>query len=231
MLNQIVKRLLSAIPLLLFVSFFVYSLVDLIPGDAATALAGENATPAAIEETRERLGLNEPLLVRYLDWLGSALRGDLGTSLFSSDSVVNILSNRLPVTLSLTLITMLIVVIVGLPTGVFAAMRANSLIDRALTAASSVAMAVPPFILGLILVILFAILSPVLPATGYTPVGEGLGSWLQHLILPAIAIAAISGAELARQTRAAMVDTLGKDFIRTRAPRAYSQKRLSDNTR
>ncbi|NMM86540.1 hypothetical protein B2J88_19590 [Rhodococcus sp. SRB_17] len=215
MLNLIAKRIASAVPMLLLVSFFVYALVDLVPGDAAAVLAGDNATPEQIEQTRQALGLDQPLIVRYLDWLGGALTGDLGTSLYSSQSVVHILGERLPVTLSLTLVTMLIVIAVGLPAGIFAAVHPNSWLDRTLTVLSSVAMAVPPFIVALALVIPLAILSPIFPATGYAPLADGAGVWLQHLILPAIAIAAISAAELARQTRASLVDVLGKDYIRT----------------
>lgn len=215
MLNLIAKRIASAVPMLLLVSFFVYALVDLVPGDAAAVLAGDNATPEQIEQTRQALGLDQPLIVRYLDWLGGALTGDLGTSLYSSQSVVHILGERLPVTLSLTLVTMLIVVAVGLPAGIFAAVHPNSWLDRTLTVLSSVAMAVPPFIVALALVIPLAILSPIFPATGYAPLADGAGVWLQHLILPAIAIAAISAAELARQTRASLVDVLGQDYIRT----------------
>jgi peptide/nickel transport system permease protein len=215
MLNLLIKRLLSAIPLLLLVSFFVYVLVDFIPGDAAETIAGEGASAADIEATRQQLGLDEPLLLRYLDWLWGVLHGDLGTSLYSSQSVSQILMDRMPVTLSLTVVAMVIVILVGLPLGIVAAVRANTALDRALTAISSVAMAVPPFIIGLVLVIALAISSPVFPATGYSPLGDGFVPWLQHLILPAIAIAVISAAEVARQTRAAMVDTLSQDFIRT----------------
>lgn len=215
MTTLLAKRLLSAIPLLLFLSFFVYLLVDLMPGDAATNLAGDSASPADIEALRSQLGLDKSLIVRYLDWLGNIFTGDLGTSLYSSQSVTQILMERIPVTLSLAVVTMVLVVVIGLPLGIFAAMRANSLADRALTAFASIAMAVPPFIIGLALVITLAISAPIFPATGYTPLGDGIVPWLQHLLLPAIAIAAISIAEVARQTRAAVVDTLGKDFIRT----------------
>ncbi|MGF7124817.1 ABC transporter permease [Rhodococcus sp. BE178] len=226
MLTLIAKRIASAIPMLLFVSFFVYALVDLVPGDAATALAGDNASAEQIEQTRQALGLDQPLIVRYLDWLGGALTGDLGTSLYSTQSVVQIIAERLPVTLSLTFVTMLIVVAVGLPAGIAAAVRPNSWLDRGLTVLSSVAIAVPPFIVALALVIPLAILSPIFPATGYAMLTDGAGAWLQHLILPAIAIAAISAAELARQTRASLVDVLGRDFIRTARAKGLLQKAI-----
>jgi peptide/nickel transport system permease protein len=220
------KRLLSAIPLLLFLSFFVYVLVDLMPGDAAANLAGDNASTQDIAALREQLGLNEPLIIRYLEWLGHILTGDFGTSLYSSQSVAQILAERIPVTLSLAVVTMALVVVMGLPLGIVAAMRANSLIDRALTAFASVAMAVPPFIIGLVLVIALAISTPIFPATGYLPIADGVVPWLQHLILPAIAIAAISTAEVARQTRAAVVDTLGRDFIRTARAKGLRTKQI-----
>ncbi len=226
MITLLAKRLLSAIPLLLFLSFFVYLLVDLMPGDAAANLAGDNASAADIAALREQLGLDRPLVVRYIEWLGSIFIGEFGTSLYSSQSVAQILTDRMPITLSLALVTMVIVILVGLPLGIIAAMRANSLLDRALTAFSSVAMAVPPFIIGLVLVIVLAISTPIFPATGYAPFGDGFVQWFQHLILPAIAIAAISIAEVARQTRAAMVDTLGKDFIRTTRAKGLRSKQI-----
>lgn len=226
MATLLAKRLLSAIPLLLILSFFVYVLVDLMPGDAAANLAGDNASDEEIAALRLQLGLDRPLVVRYVEWLGQIVTGDFGTSLYSSQSVTQILGERMPITLSLTVVTMVIVILLGLPIGIAAAMRVNSFLDRALTAVSSVAMAVPPFIIGLVLVIALAISAPVFPATGYAPLADGFGPWIQHLILPAIAIAAISTAEVARQTRAAMVDTLGKDFIRTTRAKGLQTKQI-----
>jgi peptide/nickel transport system permease protein len=215
-LRIISRRLLSAIPLLIALSFFVFVLLALMEGSAAVAAAGENATTEDIAAAEQRLGLDRPLLVRYVVWLGHAVQGDLGTSLLSSQSVTSLLIERVPVTLSLALISLVLAVLLGLPTGVAAALRPNRLVDRVVTAAASALMAVPPFVIGLVLVMVFAIGASLLPATGYSPLGEdGFGEWLEHLLLPAISLAAISAAELARQTRAAMVDTLGQDFIRT----------------
>ena len=216
MLKVLLRRLLAAIPLLLLLSLFVFVLLDLMEGDAAAAAAGENATPEEIEAARERLGLNDPLVVRYLVWLGGAVRGDLGESLLSSQSVSGLIAERIPVTLSLAVVTLVIAIVVGIPLGIAAALRANRLLDRVVTAAASVTMAMPPFVIGLVLVLIFAVNAPLLPATGYVAISdEGVGEWLRHLLLPALALAAISAAEFARQTRAALVDTLGQDFIRT----------------
>ncbi len=216
MLRIVARRLLSAIPLLIALSFFVFVLLDLMEGDAARAAAGENATPEEIAAAAERLGLDKPLLLRYVLWLGNAVQGNLGDSLLSSQSVSSLIFERVPVTLSLALVTLVIAMLVGIPLGIAAALRPNSALDRFVTAIASVLMAVPPFVIGLVLVLIFAVSSAVFPATGYSALGEeGFGEWLNHLVLPAIALAAISGAELARQTRAAMVDTLGMDFVRT----------------
>jgi len=149
-------------------------------------------------------------------WLAGAVHGDLGDSLLSSQSVSSLILERLPVTLSLGLVTMVLAILVGIPLGIAAALRPNRPVDRIVTAAAAILMAVPPFVIGLVLVLVFAIAAAAFPATGYSALTEhGFGDWLSHLVLPAIALAAISGAELARQTRAAMVDTLAADFVRT----------------
>lgn len=216
MLIRAVRRVFGAIPLLIIISLGIFLLLDLMPGDAAVTLAGENATPDDIEATRVRLGLDHNFFVRYLEWLGSALHGDLGQSLFSSRSVTETLAERLPVTASLALVSMIIVVSVGLPLGVLAARKPNSLVDRILSAFAAVSMSLPPFVVGLVLVLTFAITLSWFPPTGYADLGEaGLVEWLRGLILPAVAIAAIPVAELARQTRGALIDTLGMDYIRT----------------
>jgi peptide/nickel transport system permease protein len=215
-LTTIGRRLLAAIPLLLFVSLFVFALLELVPGDAARSVAGETATEEEVAATRERLGLDDPFFVRYFTWLWNALQGDLGTSLYSSEGVTSIIAQRLPITASLAVVALIMAIVVGIPIGILAAVRANSFLDRAVTAMAALLMSVPPFVVGLVLVIVFAINMNVFPATGYSEIAEaGLGGWLQHLILPGIAIASISAAEFARQTRGALVDTLGMDYIRT----------------
>jgi peptide/nickel transport system permease protein len=216
MLMLAARRVLSSVPLLLVLSLLVFLMLDLMPGDAATALAGENASVQKIAETRERLGLDQPVLERYVHWLAAAVHGDLGQSLYSSRPVTGTIMERLPVTASLGLLAMLMVIVVGLPLGILAARRPNSLVDRLLSVFASISMSLPPFVLGLLLVLVFAITLPLLPPTGYVSLAEGgPGEWLRSLILPAVAVAAIPVAELARQTRSAIVDTLGMDYIRT----------------
>lgn len=216
MLRLILKRIVSAIPLLLILSLVVYLLLAVMGGDAARIVAGEDATEADVEATRQRLGLDQPIIERYLTWIGHAIQGDLGTSWTSSQSVTSLILDRVPVTFSLTLVAMVFAVVLGLPAGVLSAIKVNSIVDRVISAVASVTMAVPPFVIGLGLVIVFAVNAQVLPATGYTPLAEaGVRPWFNSLVLPAAALAFISAAELLRQTRAAMVDTLERDYIRT----------------
>jgi peptide/nickel transport system permease protein len=215
-LRFMAQRVAMAVPVLLLVSLFVFLLLDLLPGDAAVTIAGENASPEQIEQTRQRLGLDLPLLERFWDWLSSAVRGDLGTSLYTGQSISQAVGERLPVTASLAMVALLLAVVVAVPLGALAATRPGSLIDRGVTTVASLAMAVPPFVIALLLVVVFAIQLDVLPATGYSSIAEaGPGGWLSHLLLPAVAVAGVLGAELARQTRGSLLDALSQSYVRT----------------
>ncbi len=210
------RRLLIAIPLLLAVSAFVFALINLGPGDPAHLVAGQDATPEQVEATRERLGLNDSMVTQYIRWVGHAARGDLGTSLVNGDEVSAMLSRTIPVTISLAIVSLIIAVLIGVPLGIAAALRPGSWLDRLLTTIAALVMAMPPFVVGLALVIVFAIDRAWLPATGYVPIAEGgFFGWLKHLILPGFCIALTGAAELARQTRGALMDSLGEDYTRT----------------
>ncbi|MET0147132.1 MAG: ABC transporter permease [Ilumatobacteraceae bacterium] len=224
MLRYIARRVLVAIPLLLIVGFCVFILLDLAPGDAASRVAGENATPEEIIQVRERLGLNDNVIVRYGEWLGNAVQGDLGRSLTTPQDVTDAIWSRLPITGSLALIAITITLVVAIPLGVLAALRPNSLLDRGVSAIAALSMALPPFVIGLILVLLFAVKWAWLPATGYIPFTESPSEWLKHLILPALALAAIPTAELARQLRGSLVDALGNDYVRTARAKGMKER-------
>ena len=215
MLRFILQRLLALIPLLLIVSLMVFSLVLLIPGDPAFLLAGEDATPEEVEAIREGMGLNEPVLVRYLLWLGALLQGDLGTSLFSDQPVLDVILERLPVTLSLAFLAIVFSLAMSIPAGVIAGTRPGSLVDRVVTVGSSVGLALPNFWLGLMLVLTLAIWNPWFPATGYMPMRESLMGWWMHLLLPSFTLALAAAAILTRQLRGAMVDVMQQDYVRT----------------
>lgn len=224
MLRYTVRRVLMMVPLLFLVSLGVFALVLMIPGDPAITIAGENATEAQIDATRERLGLNDPVLVQYAAWAGNALTGDLGSSLFSNESVTGAIAGRFPVTLALTLAAMLIALLIAVPAGVVAALRRGRWQDRGATLFASVGISLPNFWVGILLIMAFALAFPIFPAVGYTPISEGLGAWARGLVLPGITLGTAVAAEITRQLRGSLTDTLQQDFIRTARANGLSSR-------
>jgi peptide/nickel transport system permease protein len=213
MLKYVAKRLLYLIPVLIVVPFIVFALLDLSPGDAAVSIAGDQATKEDIQAIREQLHLDDPLLTRFVRWAGDAAQGDLGRSVTTKEPVSKVVNRALPITLSLGILSMLVTIVFGVATGAWAAYRPGGLVDRMMLVLASLAVAVPGFWLGLMLVLLFAVNLQLLPAVGYIAFTTSPLEWLRHLILPAIAMSSLSGAALCLQTRAALVDEMGKDYV------------------
>jgi len=213
MLRLVVRRVLIGVPLLLFVSFSVFVLIDLAPGDPAASLAGENATAEQIAAVRQNLHLDDSIVARYVRWLGGAVHGDLGTSLQSGQSVSSLIADKLSVTASIVGMSLLFVLVLALIGGVVGAVRPRGLADRAVTVVASIATAIPPFWLALVLIVYFAINRSWFPAVGYVGPDESIVEWLKHLVLPAVALAAVPAAELALQLRGSLSEVLGRDYI------------------
>jgi peptide/nickel transport system permease protein len=226
MLRLIVQRLLALLPLLFIVSVLTFSFTSLLPSDPVDLILGDTGTQEQHEMLRERLGLNEPLHIRYAQWLGRAVQGDLGTSFFNSVSVMGAVMQRLPVTLSLTAMSALIAIVIGVAAGVAAALRPRSWIDRMATLGATFGQAVPNFWFGLILVAIFAVNLRWFPATGFTPISESPWDWLRSVILPSIALGTSSSAAIARQVRSAMVGVLQQDYIRAARAQGLSARRV-----
>lgn len=226
MLLLFLRRLAMTIPLMFVVSFLIYSLIVLVPGDPAVALAGQNPTPEQIAAVREELGLNDPFLLQYWRWLSEALQGNLGVSLFSSESVVSAILVRLPATLSLAFFALAIAIVLGVVVGSVAGLRPGTWIDRVATVSASVGVAVPYFWVGMILVLLFAIDNPLLPAVGYAPLTDGVVDWAKHLILPAAALSIAPAAVIARQTRASVSTVMSEDYVRTAEAKGLRRVRV-----
>lgn len=226
MLTFIGGRVLSALPVLFLTTVLAFSMVHLIPGDAAVVAAGENASPEQIDAMRQRLGLDQPLITQYVNWVGALLRGDLGTSLFSSRRNVDLIGAALPVTLSLTLLSLAWSLVLGVLMGTLAGLRRGSWIDRILTSTTTLGISLPSFWLGAILVTLFALNAPVFPASGYSPLSEGAGTWFQHLVLPALALGTVTAAEIARQARSGIIDVKDQDYIRTATAKGLSSSKV-----
>jgi len=215
MFFYILKRILATIPVMVIVAIFVFLLLRLTPGDPAAILAGDAATPAQLERISDSLGLNDPLLVQFGTWMGQLLRGDLGTSLLSNTSVAGMIGDRLGPTLNIALMTIVISVALAVPMGVIAAWRHRSWVDFLVMSFSVLGFSVPVFVIGYILIQIFAIDLKWVPVQGYKSPTDGIGPFFSRAILPSLTLATIYIALIARMTRASMLEVLGEDYIRT----------------
>jgi peptide/nickel transport system permease protein len=216
MIVFILKRLVLAIPVLFAVSFIAFALVRATPGDPASAIAGDNATPERIEQIHHLLGLDRPIGEAYVDWIGRVFHGDLGTSMYrSTEKVTDDILDRFPVTFSVAIGAIGFAALIGLPAGILAATTRRRWVDRVATTGATLGIALPSYFVALLLVLVTAIWNRWLPATGYVPFADDPWQWAQHLILPWIALGLVSGAIITRQLRAAFRDTMQQDYILT----------------
>lgn len=220
MLGLVVRRVLSLIPILLIVSFVVFMLTELVPGDAAVTIAGgADATPERIEQVRTQLGLDRPVLERYGDWLSDAVQLDFGRSLLNQQgpTIAEEIETRLPITFSIAIAGLLISMLIGIPLGILSGLRPGATVDRASVTATSIGLAIPSFVVALFLINTFAIDLGWLPALSnrYVPITEDPGGWLRWVALPALSIGVFAGASVARQVRAAIIDALQSNYVRT----------------
>ncbi|MEJ5021076.1 ABC transporter permease [Ochrobactrum vermis] len=222
----LIKRILALVPVLLLVSIFVFLLLRLTPGDPAAILAGDAATTEQLDRIREAMGLNEPILTQYFTWMGKILQGDLGVSLISGVPVLDMVSQRIGPTISIAVLTIIIAVLVAIPMGVVAAWRHRSWIDYLVMSFSVLGFSVPVFLVGYVLLLIFSVNLGWLPVQGFKPISSGFGSFMERAILPAVTLASIYIALIARMTRAAMLDVLGEDYIRTARAKGVSDRRL-----
>ena len=227
MTGYIVRRLLALIPLLLIVSFLVFAMSFVIPGDPARTLAGGfHATPDRVALIRHQLGLDKPVIVQYWRWLTHALTGNLGRSLFKSTLVASEIKRRFPVTLSMAIGALVLIVVLGVPAGIAAGTRPGGMIDRAVTLGTSTAIAVPDFWLATMLVVVFAVKLKVLPAIGYVSITHSPFQWARHLLLVWFAMGFGGAAPVARQLRGGLIDVLDQDYIRTAGAKGLPEWRV-----
>ncbi|MCL6450259.1 MAG: ABC transporter permease [Acetobacteraceae bacterium] len=200
---------------LVLVTAVTFLVLQVIPGDPAQIVLGPDAEPAAVERLRAQLGLDRPAAVQYLAWLGSALRGDLGTSLHYGRPVAELLAGHLPVTLALTALAAALTVALGLPLGLLAAACARRPADTGILAAAQLGLALPSFWLGLLLILLFGLRLRWLPASGFPGWEAGAGAALGALLLPAAALGLARAAVVLRLTRSSLLEALAQDYVRT----------------
>jgi peptide/nickel transport system permease protein len=214
-MNYVLRRLAATLPVMAVVAVVVFLLIHLSPGDPAALIAGDLATTDDIDRLRVALGLDQPLPVQFVGWLGRILTGDLGTSIFTQVPVTELLAQRLEPTLSIAVVTMTLAVLLSVPLGTIAAHRAGSWIDRAVMLFAVLAFSVPVFLVGYLLMYAFAIQLEWLPVQGYSRFADGVGPWLKSLALPCINLALLYMALLTRMTRATVLEALQEDYIRT----------------
>jgi peptide/nickel transport system permease protein len=215
MVYYILKRLLAAIPVMGFVALFVFLLLRLTPGDPAAIIAGDTATPEQLEAIRTSLGLNDPLLVQFVNWIGDLLRGDFGTSVLSGKPVLDLIADRMEPTISLALTTIILSVVIAVPLGVIAAWKQGTLIDRFVMLLSVLGFSIPVFVIGYLMISLFAMKLGWFPVQGFKPISDGLGPFLHRIALPTFTLTLLYIALIARITRTSMLEILGDDYVRT----------------
>jgi peptide/nickel transport system permease protein len=220
----LIRRLLLTLPILFIVSVVCWSLINLIPGDPATVILGPEASEQAKDQMRERLGLNDPLVVQYVDWLGNVLRGDLGESLRDGTPVSQLILQRLPVTLELALGTFLVSLTIAVVAGILSASNRGTWIDYLSTGFAIGGISIPHFWLGMMFIIIFAVSLGWLPASGYEPFFQNPVANITAMILPVLATGLRESAELTRMLRSSLLEELGSDYVRTALSKGLSRR-------
>ena len=215
MLAFLIRRIASTFIVMAIVAVIIFLLVRIAPGDPVAILVGDNASPDQIDAVRKQLGLDDPIVVQFWRWASRVLVGDLGISIFSNEPVAKLIGQRLEPTLSLAATTIILAVVVAVTAGIIAAWKVGTWIDRVVMALSVASFSVPVFVVGYVLIYVFAIQLRWLPVQGYQPIADGFVDWLRHLVLPSIALGLAYVALIARIPRTAMLEVLAEDYIRT----------------
>lgn len=220
------KRLLVAIPTLLIISIFVFSLQKLLPGDPVLAMAGEERDPATIEFLREKYRLNDPVPLQYLNWLGGVVTGDFGISLRTNQPVLELIGQKLPVTIQLAVMAMFFAMVIGIPIGILAAVKKNTWIDYTANIVALSGLSIPNFWLGIMLILLVSVKLGWLPASGYESIFVDPVRSIETMIMPAFVLGNALAATLMRHTRSAMVAVLSSDYIRAARAKGLSPREI-----
>ena len=226
MLTFLVRRVAQIVPTLIFVSMLIFGLQQLLPGDPALVLAGEDRDPTVVQYLHEKLHLDEPLPVRYGYWIKGVLQGDLGESMRQQKPVLELILQKLPVTLELAFLAIIIALAIGIPAGIISAVKRNTAWDYAANAVALWGLSTPNFWLGIMLILLFSVTLGWLPASGFVSPFEDLRANLASLIMPAFVLGNAIAAVLMRHTRSAMLQVLSSDYVRTARAKGLSEWRV-----
>lgn len=227
MTSYVLRRLFQMLPVLFIASFAIFAMIYAVPGGPVAVLVGENASAEEIAEAVARHGLDRPMLVQYLDWLGNVVRGDFGLSLHSRQPVMGLIGERLPASLQLAVAAILVALLVGIPVAVASAVKPNSWLDRLLSGWSALALGVPTFWFGILLILLFAVELRWLPsASRYVPFWEAPAEAMRSLILPALTLGIYVSGIFARFLRASLIGEARQDYVRTARAKGLPERRV-----
>ncbi|SDX57927.1 ABC transporter permease [Litoreibacter albidus] len=226
MLSFIMRRLLIAIPTIFLISIFVFALQKLLPGDPVLAMAGEERDPEVLEYLREKYRLNDPIPVQYFTWVGNALRGDLGISLRTNQPVLELIGQKLPVTIQLATMAMIFALVIGIPAGILSAVKKGSVTDYVANVVALSGLSIPNFWLGIMLILLVSVKWQLLPASGYVPLSEDPIRSITVMLMPAFVLGTALAATLMRHTRSAMLGVLSSDYVRTARAKGLVERRV-----
>jgi peptide/nickel transport system permease protein len=222
----VLRRILATIPVLAIVALVVFSILHIAPGDPAGVIAGDQATEEQVQAIRTKLRLDLPFHEQFALWLTKALQGDLGISIFSNRPVVALVLQRIEPTIALAVLTTIIAITLAVPIGVLAAWRAGTAIDRGVMSFAVLGFSFPVFVIGYVLIYIFAIKLKLLPIQGYRPLADGFWPFLRHLILPSVALGLSFMALIARITRTSVLEVLSQDHIRTARAKGLPSRQL-----
>lgn len=226
MTAYILRRLFLMIPVLIIVAIIIFSLIHFTPGDPAAIMAGEDATQSQVEDMRERLGLNEPLHIQFIEWTVGAIQLDFGDSIFLREPVTKSMLDRAQPTVLLTIYSLTFAILLAVPSGVIAAVKRNSIVDRILMVVAIGGAAIPNFFFGIMLILIFAVFLGWAPAGGYTDIQDGLWPHFKQMIMPSVALGFGGAGLLARMVRSTMLDVLNEDYVRTAYAKGLPGKRV-----
>lgn len=226
MLSFLIRRLLIAVPTIILISIFVFSLQKLLPGDPLLVLAGEERDPEVLELLREKYRLNDPIPMQYLAWIGNALQGDLGTSLRTNQPVTELMAQKLPVTIQLAVMSMIFALMIGIPAGILSAVKKGTATDYVANIVALSGLSIPNFWLGIMLILLVSVKWQLLPASGYVPLGEDFWQSIRTMLMPAFVLGTALAATLMRHTRSAMLGVLSTDYVRTARAKGLSERKV-----
>ena len=223
-IQYLLQRILSALLVIWGVSLLVFLIIQLVPGDPARIVLGAYASQEQVDGIRERMGLNEPILKQYVKWLGNALRGDFGSSLLTAQPVAKSIWQKLPRTVELGLASLAVGSAVAFPIGIYTALHPGKWLDIVGTLFSQLGVSIPSFWFAILMISFFSVNLGILPPGGYVPLAEGVGPWLKHLIMPALATGLVSASIQTRFIRSAMLDVLSQPYIQTARAKGLTER-------